>query len=62
MDPTKSDDTAEKIRTGCKSEKIPTKGPLSKIINTLTVANLGTIAKNAVTIVGEPSYTSGAQL
>jgi hypothetical protein len=31
-------------------------------IKTPNVTILGTIAKNAVTIVGEPSYTSGAHI
>ena len=37
-------------------------GTYKNLINTVNAATLGTIAKNKVTDVGEPSYTSGAHI
>ena len=38
------------------------KGTYKNLINTVNAAIFGTIAKNKVTEVGEPSYTSGAHI
>jgi len=40
----------------------PRKGPKTILINIVTNAILGTIAKYPVTIVGDPSYTSGTHI
>src|SRR5210317_506618 len=38
------------------------KGTYKNLINTVKAAIFGTIVKNSVTVVGEPSYTSGAHI
>ena len=38
------------------------KGKYKNLIKTVSAAILGTMAKNNVTDVGEPSYTSGAHI
>ena len=52
----------KKINIGCHCSIILTNGMYKNLINTVSAATLGTIAKNKVTTVGEPSYTSGAHM
>ena len=52
----------KKINIGCHWSIIFTKGTYKNLINTVRAATFGTIAKNSVTAVGEPSYTSGAHM
>src|SRR5210317_664279 len=52
----------KKINMGCHCSIMLTKGTYKNLINTVSAATFGTSAKNNVTAVGEPSYTSGAHI
>ena len=52
----------KKINIGCHCSIMFTKGTYKNLINTVSAATFGTSAKNNVTAVGEPSYTSGAHI
>src|SRR5690606_39107780 len=47
---------------GCQSASSPPNGTATSRISSTMAANLGAMAKNAVTGVGAPSYTSGVHI
>src|SRR6056300_1195616 len=52
----------KKIKIICHCSINSKKGIYKNLINTVKAAIFGTIVKNSVTVVGEPSYTSGAHI